>query len=168
VAPSFASLSDARDALRVIGYLALAVTLLVVANSIAVGVRERTREIGTLRAVGYGRGRVVSLVLAEALVVAVVGGTVGRARRVRGVRHGRRRDPGRRLRLSQRPLGRGARRAALDPARPDRGRAAGLERGADDDQRRAAVHGVSPRWSRLLLPLRYAWRNAWAHRGASR
>jgi putative ABC transport system permease protein len=26
---------------------------------------------------------------------------------------------------------------------------------------------VSPRWSRLALPLRYAWRNAWAHRGAS-
>jgi putative ABC transport system permease protein len=26
---------------------------------------------------------------------------------------------------------------------------------------------MSPRWSRLSLPLRYAWRNAWAHRGAS-
>ena len=77
VAPFIASLSDARDGLRVVGYLALAVTLLVVANSVAVGVRERTREIGTLRAVGYGRGRVMSLVLAEALVVAVAGGTVG-------------------------------------------------------------------------------------------
>jgi putative ABC transport system permease protein len=77
VAPFIASLSDARDGLRVVGYLALAVTLLVVANSVAVGVRERTREIGTLRAVGYGRGRVMSLVLAEALVVAVIGGTVG-------------------------------------------------------------------------------------------
>ena len=26
---------------------------------------------------------------------------------------------------------------------------------------------MSPRWTRILLPLRYAWRNAWAHRGAS-
>ena len=26
---------------------------------------------------------------------------------------------------------------------------------------------MSPRWSRIFLPLRYAWRNAWAHRGAS-
>jgi putative ABC transport system permease protein len=77
VAPFIASLSDARDGLRVVGYLALAVTLLVVANSVAVGVRERTREIGTLRAMGYGRSRVVSLVLAEALVVAVLGGTAG-------------------------------------------------------------------------------------------
>ena len=37
----------------------------------------------------------------------------------------------------------------------------------DDDQRRAAVQRMSARWSRILLPLRYAWRNAWAHRGAS-
>jgi putative ABC transport system permease protein len=26
---------------------------------------------------------------------------------------------------------------------------------------------MSPSWTRILLPLRYAWRNAWAHRGAS-
>ena len=77
LAPFIASLSDAREGLRIVGYLALGVTLLVVANSVAVGVRERTREIGTLRAMGYGRGRVVSLVLAEALAVAVVGGTFG-------------------------------------------------------------------------------------------
>jgi putative ABC transport system permease protein len=77
VAPFIASLSDARDGLRIVGYLALAVTLLVVANSVAVGVRERTREIGALRAMGYGRGRVMTLVLAEALVVAVAGGVVG-------------------------------------------------------------------------------------------
>jgi putative ABC transport system permease protein len=77
IAPFIASLSDARDGLRIVGYLALAVTLLVVANSVAVGVRERTREIGTLRAMGYGRARVLSLVLAEALFVAVVGGTLG-------------------------------------------------------------------------------------------
>jgi putative ABC transport system permease protein len=77
IAPFVASLSDARDGLRVVGYLALAVTLLVVANSVAVGVRERTREIGALRAMGYGRARVMSLVLAEALAVAVAGGIVG-------------------------------------------------------------------------------------------
>ena len=77
LAPFIASLSDARDGLRIVGYLALAVTLLVVANSIAIGVRERTREIGTLRAVGYGRARVVGLVLSEAMLVAVAGGTLG-------------------------------------------------------------------------------------------
>jgi len=77
IAPFLASLADARDGLRIVGYLALGVTLLVVANSVAVGVRERTREIGALRAMGYGRARVMSLVLAEALAVAVVGGATG-------------------------------------------------------------------------------------------
>jgi putative ABC transport system permease protein len=77
IAPFIAGLSDARDGLRIVGYLALAVTLLVVANSVAVGVRERTREIGTLRAVGYGRARVMGLVIGEALLVAVAGGSLG-------------------------------------------------------------------------------------------
>ena len=77
LAPFVASLSDAMNGLRIVGYLALAVTLLVVGNSVAIGVRERTREIGTLRALGYGRERVIGLVLAEAMLVAVTGGVVG-------------------------------------------------------------------------------------------
>ena len=77
IAPFVASLSDAMNGLRIVGGLALLVTLLVVANSVAIGVRERTREIGTLRALGYGRGRVVGLVLGEAMLVAAVGGLLG-------------------------------------------------------------------------------------------
>ena len=79
LAPFVASLSDAMDGLRLVGVLALLVTLLVVANSVAIGVRERTREIGTLRAVGFGRRRVLGLVLSEAVLVAVCGGGVGAA-----------------------------------------------------------------------------------------
>ncbi|MEM7410344.1 MAG: ABC transporter permease [Myxococcota bacterium] len=77
IAPFIAGLSDAMNGLRLVGYLALAVTLLVVGNSVAIGVRERTREIGTLRALGYGKERVISLVLAEAMLVAVTGGVIG-------------------------------------------------------------------------------------------
>lgn len=77
VSTFIAGLSDALGGLRIIGYLALAVTLLVVANSVAIGVRERTREIGTLRALGFGSRRVVGLVLAEAMVVSLLGGAVG-------------------------------------------------------------------------------------------
>ena len=118
IAPFIASLSDARDGLRIVGYLALAVTLLVVANSVAVGVRERTREIGTLRAMGYGRARVVSLVLARgAASWRWSGGTVGALAAYCAVRDRARRDPRRGLRLSQRRLGGGARGAALDSAR---------------------------------------------------
>ena len=77
LAPFIASLSDAMIGLRLVGTLALLVTLLVVANSVAIGVRERTREIGTLRALGWGRRRVLGLVLSEAIGVAVCGGVVG-------------------------------------------------------------------------------------------
>jgi putative ABC transport system permease protein len=79
LAPFVASLSDAMNGLRLVGILALLVTLLVVANSVAIGVRERTREIGTLRAVGFGRRRVLGLVLSEAIIVAVCGGVAGAA-----------------------------------------------------------------------------------------
>ena len=77
VAPFVAGLGDILTGLRLVGALALAVTLLVVANSVAIGVRERTREIGTLRALGFGRRRVLGLVLIEAVAVAVIGGAVG-------------------------------------------------------------------------------------------
>ena len=77
VASVVASLSDVLRALRVIGTLTLAITVLVVGNSVAMGIRERTVEIGTLRAVGFGRLRVLGLVLGEAIAVSVLGGTVG-------------------------------------------------------------------------------------------
>jgi putative ABC transport system permease protein len=77
VASVVASLSDVLRALRVIGYLTLAITVLVVGNSVAMSIRERTVEIGTLRAVGFGRRRVLGLVLGEAIAVSVLGGTAG-------------------------------------------------------------------------------------------
>ncbi len=46
-------------------------------NSMVMTVLERTREIGTLRAVGWSRGRVMGLILGEALVLSMVGGLVG-------------------------------------------------------------------------------------------
>jgi putative ABC transport system permease protein len=64
-------------ALRAVGGLTLAVTILVVGNSVAMSIRERTVEIATLRAVGFGRGRVLALVLAESTFVAAAGGALG-------------------------------------------------------------------------------------------
>jgi putative ABC transport system permease protein len=77
VATVLGSLSEALGALRAIGYLTLLVTVLAVGNSVAMSIRERTVEIGTLRALGYGRGRVMGLVLGEAMLVAAVGGSLG-------------------------------------------------------------------------------------------
>jgi putative ABC transport system permease protein len=79
VATLLGSLAEVLGALRAIGYLTLAVTVLVVGNSVAMAVRERTLELGTLRALGFGRARVVALVLGEAVLVAVPGALVGGA-----------------------------------------------------------------------------------------
>ncbi|MGL4649114.1 MAG: ABC transporter permease, partial [Caldilineaceae bacterium] len=46
-------------------------------SAMVMTVLERTREIGTLRAVGWSRGRVVRLILGEAVALSLVGGAVG-------------------------------------------------------------------------------------------
>jgi putative ABC transport system permease protein len=40
-------------------------------------VRERTGELGVLKAIGFTNGRIVSLVLAESCLLTVLGGTLG-------------------------------------------------------------------------------------------
>ena len=50
---------------------------LVTANTMAQAVRERTSEIAVLKTLGFSRGQVVGLVLAEALFLATVGGALG-------------------------------------------------------------------------------------------
>ncbi len=57
--------------------LALFIALLGIANTLALSVVERTREIGLLRAVGQARGQTRIMVLLEALIVAVFGALAG-------------------------------------------------------------------------------------------
>jgi len=51
--------------------------LLVAGNTMAQAVRERTEELGVLKALGFTNGRVLALVLAESCLLASVGGLVG-------------------------------------------------------------------------------------------
>ena len=51
--------------------------LLVMANTMAMSVRERTREVGTLKALGFQRGTIAWLFVGEALLVATVGAGLG-------------------------------------------------------------------------------------------
>lgn len=55
----------------------LFVVLLVVGNGIADSVQERTAELAVLHTLGFGFGRIRSLVLAEALIPCLVGATLG-------------------------------------------------------------------------------------------
>ena len=51
--------------------------LLVAGNTMAQSVRERTSELAVLKTLGFGRGRVLGLVLAESGALAVLGGALG-------------------------------------------------------------------------------------------
>jgi putative ABC transport system permease protein len=53
--------------------------LLVSANTIAMSVRERVREVGVLKTLGYTRGLILSIILGEAVSISIVGGAVGLA-----------------------------------------------------------------------------------------
>jgi len=53
--------------------------LLIVGNTMAQVVRERTGELAVLKTLGFGQARIIGMVLAESLLIAVPGGMIGLA-----------------------------------------------------------------------------------------
>jgi putative ABC transport system permease protein len=51
--------------------------LLITANSMAMTVRERTKEVGTLKALGFQKGTIAWLFVGESLATAALGGALG-------------------------------------------------------------------------------------------
>lgn len=66
-------------AVRVVSYVILLIILLVISNTLAMGVRERAVELATLRAIGFRRRRVVWLVLAESATIGLFSAALGLA-----------------------------------------------------------------------------------------
>lgn len=62
-----------------IGSVVFFTLLLVTGNTMAISVRERTSELAVLKAIGFSDRSVLFFVLAESLIVAVVGGLLGLA-----------------------------------------------------------------------------------------
>jgi putative ABC transport system permease protein len=63
--------------LRSIGFSVAFTILLVTANTMSMAVRERRKEIGLLKCLGFTSRQVMGLVVAEALLIAAAGGGLG-------------------------------------------------------------------------------------------
>lgn len=61
----------------IVSLISVVVGGLGVLNTMLMAVSERTREIGTLRAVGWSRGQVLRMILAEGVLISAVGGSLG-------------------------------------------------------------------------------------------
>ncbi|MBL6983551.1 MAG: ABC transporter permease [Anaerolineales bacterium] len=60
-----------------ISFLAILVGGMGVMNAMLMSVLERTREIGVLRALGWRRGRILRMIMTEALLLGIIGAIVG-------------------------------------------------------------------------------------------
>jgi len=50
---------------------------LIVLTTMMSSVRERTKEIGVFRAIGFRQSHIIKIILTEALIISVIGGVVG-------------------------------------------------------------------------------------------
>ena len=72
-----AGFSMLLKALNVVSIVILVIMLLILGNTIAMGVRERTKEYAVLRAIGFEPWHVRFFVIAEAAALGVISGAVG-------------------------------------------------------------------------------------------
>jgi putative ABC transport system permease protein len=77
---SFAKqIGDTGAILSAISAIVFFVILLIAGNTMAQAVRERTSELGVLKTLGFTDGGVLTMVMAESLLLAVTGGATGLA-----------------------------------------------------------------------------------------
>jgi putative ABC transport system permease protein len=79
----FAQVTGELDVILAVVYallaLAVLIALLGIANTLALSIHERTRELGLLRAVGMTRSQIRSVIRWEAIMIALFGTTLGLA-----------------------------------------------------------------------------------------
>jgi len=71
------SLGNVKAFILSICFAVLFATLLVSANTMAMSIRERTREVAVLKTLGFTRQRILGLYVGEAVTVALLGGVLG-------------------------------------------------------------------------------------------
>lgn len=76
----FVSMSSAIiTSLKVISLVIVGIILLVLANTIVMAVRERTREYAVLKTLGFQGRHIAAFIIGEALLIGLIGGVIGLA-----------------------------------------------------------------------------------------
>lgn len=73
------AISAVLRAIDVVSAMVMGIMTLILGNTIAMGVRERTTEFGVLRTLGFRPGRIRVMIVGEALVMASAAGVLGLA-----------------------------------------------------------------------------------------
>ncbi|MCC6322253.1 MAG: ABC transporter permease [Phycisphaerales bacterium] len=74
---------------RLLGWGCLAAVLALVANAIVLSVQDRIKEHAVLQTLGFGSGLIARLIIAEGVVIGLIGGVLGAALAVGVVGYGR-------------------------------------------------------------------------------
>jgi putative ABC transport system permease protein len=74
-----AMFSAVLKAMDIVSAVILGIMTLILGNTIAMGVRERTMEYGVLRAIGFSPGHVATWIVCESLLMGMLGGLAGLA-----------------------------------------------------------------------------------------
>jgi len=77
VAAAVAEVSQLVEFARWLGYLAVLVIALVVANTVFISAESRTGEMGVLETVGMTKGRLMALIASEGIGLGLAGGVLG-------------------------------------------------------------------------------------------
>lgn len=77
IAGSIEDFSDMVRFAQAVAYVALVLLLAVIANSVSMSVRDRMREVAIMKTLGFRRGRVVRLIVAEAILIALLASVLG-------------------------------------------------------------------------------------------
>lgn len=71
------AVSSMRLSLTIMSFLALIISIFIVFNSLGISVNQRSKEIGSLRALGVERGNLRLMFTGEAIAIGFIGSTVG-------------------------------------------------------------------------------------------
>jgi putative ABC transport system permease protein len=75
---SFVSMSEALiTVILLVSYVIIVIIMAVVANTMAMSVRERMGEYAVFKTLGFGRGYLAGLILGESLTLTTLGGLIG-------------------------------------------------------------------------------------------